>query len=99
MPIPVRAGGRSAVGSLGATLVAGHFDACLLIKSVFGGILPVEGDCMSNDLAADWLLHGVAAAKAGEKEEARDLLEHALVELDVMAEVYGMIDTEAREIG
>ena len=52
---------------------------------------------MSNDLAADWLLHGVAAAQAGEKEEARDLLEHALIELDVMAEVYGSNDTDARE--
>jgi len=53
---------------------------------------------MSNDIAADWLLHGVAAAHAGEKEEARDLLEHALVELDVMAEVYGTNDTDAREL-
>ena len=52
---------------------------------------------MSNDLAADWLLHGVAAARAGEKDEARDLLEHALIELDVMAEVYGSNDTDARE--
>jgi hypothetical protein len=52
---------------------------------------------MSNDLAADWLLHGVAAAQAGEKEGARGLLGHALVELDVVAEVYGANDTDARE--
>jgi DNA-directed RNA polymerase subunit RPC12/RpoP len=52
---------------------------------------------MSSDMAADWLLHGIAAAQAGEKEEARDLLEHALVELDFMAEVYGTNDTDARE--
>ncbi len=52
---------------------------------------------MSNDLAADWLLHGIAAAQANDKEEARLCLEHALIELDVMAETYGEIDPKARE--
>jgi predicted RNA-binding Zn-ribbon protein involved in translation (DUF1610 family) len=52
---------------------------------------------MSDNLASDWLLHGIAAARAHEKEEARSLLERALIELDVMSEAYGENDTNARE--
>ncbi len=52
---------------------------------------------MSQDFISDWLVRGILAAQAHENDEARTMLERALIELDVMAESYGQQNDKARE--